>query len=272
MEESRVQDLVSVARPHSVGVGLALSDIIGMTHRNLLRIMRTPELLVFSGIQPVMFVLLFRYVFGGAIVTPGGNYVDYLLPGIFVQTALFGGTSTAVGLAEDLKGGIVDRFRALPMARSAVLAGRTLADLARNLFVVLLMIVVGVLVGFRFHGSVAGNIGGIALVLLFGYAFSWVFAAVGLFAKDPESAGIAGFLPTFPLVFASSAFVPVKTMPHWLQAFANVQPVSVVIDAVRALVAGTPIHQWLWQSLVWIVGITLVFGFVAIRQYRNVGH
>jgi ABC-2 type transport system permease protein/oleandomycin transport system permease protein len=195
--------------------------------------------------------------------------VDYLLPGIFVQTALFGGASTAVGLSEDLKGGIIDRFRSLPMARSAVLAGRTIADLMRNLLVVMLMLAVGLLVGFRFHGSVADNAAGLGLVLAFGYAFSWVFAAVGLMVKDPETAQIAGFLPTFPLVFASSAFVPVKTMPGWLQAFANVQPVSVTINAVRALVTGTPVHRWGWEAVLWTVIILVVFIPLATYRYRN---
>ena len=262
---------VAAAGPARITIAQQVSDILGVTHRNLLHILRTPELLVFSSIQPIMFVLLFRYVFGGAIATPGGNYVDYLLPGIFVQTAMFGGASTAVGLAEDLKGGIVDRFRALPMARAAVLAGRTLADLVRNLLVVFLMVVVGLLVGFRFRGSVGADAAGLALVLLFGYAFSWVFAAVGLLAKDPESAQLAGFLPTFPLVFASSAFVPVKTMPGWLQAFANVQPVSVVINAVRDLVGGAPVGHWALDAILWIVGILAVFGFLAVRQYRRIG-
>lgn len=256
------------ARPITLGV--VLTDIGGITRRNLRRILRTPRLLVFSSIQPVMFVLLFRYVFAGAIKVPHGDYVDYLMPGIFVQTALFGGASTAVGLATDLQGGIVDRFRSLPMARSAVLAGRTIADLVRNVAVLILMVAVGVLVGFRFHGSIGNDLGGLGLVLLFGYAFSWVFATIGLLVKDPETAQVAGFLPLFPLVFASSAFVPVASMPGWLQAFANVQPVSVTVNAVRALVVGGPIEHWLWQSLVWGAGILVFFAILAVRQYRKV--
>ncbi len=248
---------------------IALIDIGGITRRNLLRIIRTPRLLVFSSIQPVMFVLLFRYVFAGAIHAPGGSYVDYLMPGIFVQTALFGGASTAVGLATDLQGGMVDRFRSLPMARSAVLAGRTVADLVRNILVVLLMVIVGLLVGFRFHGTPWTDLGGVGMVLLFGYAFSWVFAAIGLIVKDPETAQVAGFLPLFPLVFASSAFVPVRSMPGWLQAFANVQPVSVTVNTVRSLVIGGPVEHWLWQSLVWAAGILAVFVVLAVRQYRR---
>jgi ABC transporter DrrB family efflux protein len=261
---------VHPSEPWGRRVSLAISDMVGITHRNLIHMVRTPQLLVFSGIQPIMFVLLFRYVFGGAIVTPGGNYVDYLLPGIFIQTSLFGGASTAVGLSEDLKGGIIDRFRALPMSRSAVLAGRTIADLARNILVVVLMLVVGWLVGFRFHGPLSHNLVGMALVIAFGYAFSWVFAAVGLMVKDPETAQIAGFLPIFPLVFASSAFVPVKTMPIWLQDFANVQPVSVTINAVRDLVTGVPVGSWLWQSGLWTFGILLLFIPLAVYRYRNI--
>jgi ABC-2 type transport system permease protein len=245
------------------------SDIGGITRRNLLHILRTPQLIFFASVQPVMFVLLFRFVFGGAIHTPGTSYANYLLPGIFVQTALFGGASTAVGLASDLNSGIVDRFRSLPMARSAVLAGRTFADLIRNVFVVLLMVVVGVLVGFRFHGSILGDIAGLGLVLLFGYAFSWLFALIGLTVRDPETAQVAGFLPLFPLIFASSAFVPVASMPGWLQAFAKVQPVSVTVDAVRALVSGAPAGHWLWQSLLWTAGILTTFVALAVRKYRD---
>jgi len=256
-------------KPRPVTARVAVADILGVTGRNLRRMMRTPRLLVFSSIQPVMFVLLFRYVFAGAIHAPHGSYVDYLMPGIFVQTALFGGASTAVGLATDLQGGIIDRFRSLPMARSAVLAGRTIADLARNVFVLCLMVGVGVLVGFRFHGSVGSDLGGLGLVLLFGYGFAWVFATIGLLVRDPETAQVAGFLPLFPLVFASSAFVPVQSMPGWLQAFANVQPVSVTVDAVRSLVIGGPIEHWLWQSLVWTAGVLVVFVLLAVRQYRR---
>ncbi|MHB8190104.1 MAG: ABC transporter permease [Ferrimicrobium sp.] len=258
------------APPQKITFTAALGDIAGITKRNLRRILRTPRLLVFSSIQPVMFVLLFRYVFAGAIKVPNGDYVDYLMPGIFVQTALFGGASTAVGLAADLQGGIIDRFRSLPMARSAVLAGRTIADLVRNIFVVLLMVGVGMLVGFRFHGSIGTDLGGLGLVLLVGYAFSWVFVAVGLSVKDPETAQIAGFLPLFPLVFASSAFVPVASMPGWLRAFANVQPVSVTVNAVRALVSGGPVEHWLWQSVAWAVGILVLFAVFGVRKYRRV--
>jgi ABC-2 type transport system permease protein/oleandomycin transport system permease protein len=221
----------------------------------------------FSAVQPVMFVLLFRYVFGGSIQTPGTEYVNYLMPGIFVQVVLFGGALTAVGLATDLKEGVIDRFRTLPMARSAVLAGRTLADLVRNVFVVILMVGVGLLVGFRFHGSAAADVGALLLVLAFGYAFSWVFAAVGLAVKDPETAQVAGFIPLFPLVFASSAFVPVANMPGWLQAFANNQPVSVTVNSARSLLSGVSASHWLWQSIAWSLGIFVVFVVLAVRIY-----
>jgi ABC transporter DrrB family efflux protein len=247
---------------------VAAGDIAAIAKRNLLWIVRTPQLLAFSSIQPIMFVLLFRYVFGGAIHT-GGSYVDYLMPGIFVQTTLFGGAGTAVGLATDLKGGIIDRFRSLPTARSAVLAGRTLADLVRNVGVTALMIAVGFAVGFRIHGGIGPAIGALGLVLLFGYAFSWVFATIALLVKDPETAQVAGFLPLFPFIFASSAFVLVSTMPGWLQAFAKVQPVSVTINAVRSLTQGGPVYHWLWQSLVWTIGILIVFIALAVRQYKK---
>lgn len=255
--------------PRPVTLADGLRDIAGIARRYLLRIWRTPQLMLFSSVQPVMFVLLFRYVFGGAIHTPGSNYVDYLMPGIFVQIALFGGASTAVGLATDLKGGMIDRFRSLPMARSAVLAGRTIADLVRNVVVLVLMVVVGMIVGFRFHGSAVNDVAALALVLMFGYAFSWVFAMVGLVVKDPETAQVAGLLPAFPLIFASSAFVPVASMPGWLQAFANVQPVSVTVNAVRALVSGGDAGHWLWQSVAWSLGILVTFVVLAVRKFRT---
>jgi ABC-2 type transport system permease protein/oleandomycin transport system permease protein len=259
---------VRQARPITPWV--AIGDTAAIAKRNLLHVARMPQLLVFSTIQPVMFVLLFRYVFGGAIQTPGSTYVDYLMAGIFVQTTLFGGAQTAVGLATDMNTGIVDRFRSLPMARSAVLAGRTLADLIRNVFVLVLMIVVGTAVGFRFNNTALACFVGMLLVLVFGYAFSWVFAHVGLVVKDPETAQVAGFIPLFPLVFASSAFVPVATMPGWLQGFARVQPVSVTVNAVRALTQGGPIFHWLWQSLVWTGLILVVFVPLAVARYRRV--
>ena len=250
---------------------LAIQDTAAIWHRNVIRLFRTPQMLVFATIQPTMFVLLFRYVFSGAIHVPGkSTYVDYLMAGIFIQTTLFGGASTAVGLAEDIKGGIVDRFRSLPMARSAVLTGRTLADLSRGVFVLLLMVLVGMAVGFRFHNGIVPVAAGLLLVLAFGYAFSWFFAYVGLTVKDPETAQMAGFVPLFPLIFASSAFVPVRTMPNWLQSFANVQPISVTINAVRNLLEGGPVFHWLWQSVAWTLGITLLFSMLAVARYRRI--
>jgi ABC transporter DrrB family efflux protein len=267
--------MTTVTRPTSAPVvpmtlAMAFSDTIGITQRNLKRMLRTPQLLFFSAVQPVMFVLLFRYVFGGSIRTPGTNYINYLMPGIFVQVVLFGGAQTSVGLATDLNTGVIDRFRALPMARSAVLAGRTLADLVRNIFVVMLMVVVGLLVGFRFHGGGRDDILALVLILAFGYAFSWVFAAVGLAVRDPETAQVAGFIPLFPLVFASSAFVPVANMPGWLQAFANNQPVSLTVSAARALLTGTPTGHFFWQAVLWSLAILSIFVLIAVRRYAKV--
>jgi ABC transporter DrrB family efflux protein len=256
-----------------------------ITKRNTLRVVRLPQLLLFSTIQPVMFLLLFNYVFGGAISIggPGGsvsgsdNYINWLIPGILVQTAVFGATATALGLTEDLGAGVIDRFRSLPMARSAVLAGRTIADLVRNTFVNGLMLVVGFLMGWRFEQGVARMLLGVALALLFGYAFSWVMATIGLLAKTPETAQSAGFLPIFPLVFASSVFVPTASMPAWLRVFAENQPVSVIANAVRSLMIPEQALPFLdldqgtliWQSIAWIAGIVAVFAPLAVRQYRR---
>lgn len=249
---------------------VAFSDFAAVTRRYIIHFWRVPQLLVFSIIQPVMFVLLFRYVFGGAIPVPGMNYVDYLMPGIFVQTALFGGASTSIGLAFDLKGGIIDRFRALPMARSAVLAGRTTTDLLRNIMVIVIMLIMGTIVGFRFHGlSWVHGLVGVLLILAFGYAFSWLYATIGLLIKDPETAQMAGFLPLFPLTFASSAFVPVQTMPSWLQDFATYQPVSVTVNAARALFNGAPAWHYIWQVMIWVVVIFAIFMPLSVRAYRR---
>jgi ABC transporter DrrB family efflux protein len=208
-------------------VSRAVRDSLAVTWRNLIAYRRVPQLLVFSTIQPVIFVVMFRYVFGGAIQlgTPI-PYVDFLMPGVFVQTVVFGAIATAIGLATDMKSGLLERFRSLPMARSAVLAGRTTADLARNVFVVLLMLVVGFLVGFRIHTDVLGLIGGILVLLGFGYAMCWIFATVGLAVGDPETAQAAAFPVLAPLVFASTLFVDSSTMPGWLAAWADHQPVS----------------------------------------------
>jgi ABC transporter DrrB family efflux protein len=246
-----------------------LRDALAVTWRNLIGYRRVPQLLVFSTIQPVIFVLLFRYVFGGAITIPGVPYVNYLMPGVFVQTIVFGAIAAAVGLAADLKSGLLERFRSLPMARSAVLAGRTLADLSRNVFVVALMAIVGFLVGFRIGTNAFGFVAGMGLVLLFGYTMSWVFALVGLAVGDPETAQAAAFPVLAPLVFASSAFVPVSSMPGWLQAFANHQPVSVTASAVRALMIGGPTATYVLQSLAWCAGILIVFAPLAVWRYRR---
>jgi ABC-2 type transport system ATP-binding protein len=248
----------------------AARDTGGVARRNLLRILRNPRLLVFSAVQPAMLLVLFRYVLGGAIHIPGGSYVDYIVPAVFIEAVMIGGMATAIGLADDLGSGIIDRFRSLPMARSAVLAGRTLADLSRSVFALALMVVLGLLVGFSFHADAGGIIAGLALVLVFGYCFSWVYATIGLLTKDPETAQVAGILPFFVLVFASSAIVPVATMPGWLQPFARHQPVSITINAVRALLQGEPTHHWVWQSLAWSAGILLVFFTIAVHLYRNV--
>jgi len=248
----------------------AVTDALAMTRRNLFRYIRVPNLLVFSTIQPVMFVLLFTYVFGGAVRISGGSYKDFLLPGILVQTVIFGSTQTGIGLADDLSRGMIDRFRSLPMARSAVLAGRTLSDTVRNLFVVLLMIGVGLIIGFRFHAGFIAAVGAVVLAVLFGLAFSWISAYIGLVVRDVESAQTAGFIWIFPLVFASAVFVPVSTMPGWLQSFARINPVTNTAEAVRALCQGGPTASHVLHSLAWIAGILLVFVPLSVRRYQRV--
>ena len=245
-------------------------DTYAVAVRNLIAYKRVPQLLVFSTIQPVMFVLLWRYVFGGAVRVPGRvSYVDFLMPGIFVQTVVFGSLAAAIGLAADLKSGLLERFRSLPMARSAVLTGRTIADLVRNVLVVALMVVVGFLVGFHTHNGLWPFLGGMLLLLMFGYTMAWIFAAVGLIVGDPESAQAAAFPVLAPLVFASSAFVPVSTMPGWLQAFARNQPVSITVEAVRTLVLGGPVAGQVLKMLAWMVGIIAVFAPLAVQRYRR---
>lgn len=246
-------------------------DTFSITWRNLIGIRRVPQLMVFTLIQPVIFVLLFTYVFGGAIkgLPPHVTYVDYLIPGVFVQTAVFGSIITAVGMATDLKSGIIERFRSLPMSPSAVLVGRSMSDLTRNVFVVILMAIVGFLVGFRYGSGLGKFLLGMLLVLAFGYAMSWIFAMVGIAVGDPETAQAAAFPVLAPLVFASSVFVPVSTMPGWLQAFAEHQPVSLTASAARQLMIGIPAGNDLLWSIVWIVGIIAVCAPLAVWLYRR---
>jgi ABC-2 type transport system permease protein len=263
----------TVAMP-ARGVGprvrFALADGFVVAWRNLIGIGRVPTVLVFELVQPIMFVLLFRFVYENAFLNiPGGDYVQFLMPGIFVQNAIFGSTATAIGLAEDLKKGLLDRFRSLPMARSAVLVGRTLADFVRNFFVVILMCVVGFIVGWSIGTNVWGLLGCIGIILAFSYSLSWVFAIVGLSVKDAETAQAVSFPILAPLVFASSAFVPVATMPSWLQGWAKNQPVSVVVNAARALTIGGPTSEYVIKALIWIVGIIAVCAPIAVARYRK---
>ncbi len=245
-----------------------VSDAVVLARRNLLHYLRVPSLVVFSVVSPVMFVLLFAYVFGGAISVPGVRYVDYLMGGVLVQTVAFASTETGVGLADDLSHGILDRFRTLPMARSAVLTGRTLADTVRHGFMVLMMTGVGLLIGFRAHGGIVRASLALLLVLSFGLALSWVSATIGLAVRDVEATQMAGVLWTFPVTFTSSAFVRVDSMPGWLQAWADVNPITVTVDAVRNLLLGLPAAADVTQALLWAAAILAVFVPLAVRRYQ----
>ena len=247
----------------------ALADGLVLAKRNLVQIPRIPELLVFATIQPVMFVLLFRYVFGGAIDVGGTSYVNFLMAGIFVQTVAFGSVSTGIGLAEDLQRGLVDRFRSLPMAPSAVLTGRTVADLVRNAFTVAVMLAVGLLVGFRPEAGLAGWTAAIGLLLLLSFAFSWVGATIALLVRTVEAAQSGGFIWLFPLTFASSAFVPTDGMPGPLRAFANNQPITQIVDAVRGFLLDQPVGSAGWLAFAWCAGILVVFVPLSISLYRR---
>jgi ABC-2 type transport system permease protein/oleandomycin transport system permease protein len=208
-------------------------------------------------------------VLGGAIQTPGYSYVDFLMPGIIVQTIAFGGFVTAIALAEDLKKGLIDRFRSLPIARSAVLAGRTISDIVTNMAALAVMLIVGTIIGFSFSANLAEILIGVLLLLLMGYAFSWIFALIGLSSATPEAAQQVGFIIIFPLTFASSAFVPIESMPSWLEAFATVNPFTVIVDAIRALWLGAPAGNSVWGALAWSVGLIAFFAPLATWRYKR---
>jgi len=245
-----------------------VSDTLVISERNLGRLRTAPDLLIAFTVQPVMFVLLFAFVFGGAIQTPGYDYIDFLIPGIIVQNIAFGGFVTALGLNEDVSKGLIDRFRTLPMARAAVLAGRTLADVVTNLLSLLILLATALIIGFSFDAGVGEIIAGIGLLMLFGYAFSWVFALLGLMVSSPESANSLGFLAVFPLTFISSAFVPVESMPGGLAWFAEINPFTIVVDAMRALWLDAPAGEAVWGAVVWSLVILAVFAPLAVRRYR----
>ena len=250
---------------------MSVSDTLVLARRNLARIPRQPDLLIAYTIQPIMFVLLFVYVFGGAIKTPGFDYVDFLMPGIIVQSIVFGGFVTALGLSDDLKKGLIDRFRSLPMSRAAVLLGRTFSDVALNCLSLVVLFTVGFIAGFNFTDATALEIaGGIVLCLYLGYAFSWIFALIGLYSSAPETANAIGFTLIFPLTFASSVFVPVDSMPDGLRQFAEANPFTTISDAVRSLWLGTPPHTDVWMAFVWCTVLTVVFAPLAVARYRTV--
>ena len=255
-----------------VGVrfGWAVTDTLTITRRNLLVWTRVPAYLVFTVVQPVIFVLMFRYVFGGAINVPGNvPYVDFLMPGIIAQTAAFACFGTAIALAQELKKGVIDRLRSMPMARSAVLAGRLVADTARMLVTILIVVGVGYAVGFRFDNGVGLAIAMIVLATIFGLAICCISAYTGLAIGDEESVQAFGLVWLFPLTFLSSAFVPISSMPGWLQAFANNQPVTYVINVMRSMALGGPIAADLWKSIAWLAGIFIVFAPLAVRAYKR---
>jgi ABC-2 type transport system permease protein/oleandomycin transport system permease protein len=245
------------------------TDTAIVAERNLTRIRRAPDLLTAFTIQPVMFLLLFVYVFGGAIQTPGYDYKDFLLPGIMVQNIAFGGFVTALGLNEDLSKGLIDRFRSLPMARPAVLAGRTLSDVFTNCLSIVVLLTTGLIIGFSFHASALEIVGGLGLLILFGYAFSWVFALLGMLVSSPESANSVGFIAVFPLTFISSAFVPVESMPAALRWFAQENPFTIVVNAMRALWVGAPAGNNVWGAVVWSFVILAIFAPLAVWRYRR---
>jgi ABC transporter DrrB family efflux protein len=248
----------------------ALANTGTITVRNLRRLTRVPTLMALATIQPILLAVLFTYGLGGAVQVPGvTHYIDYLLPGVFVLSIGFGASQTGVAIAEDLASGMIDRFRSLPITAGSVLAGRVTADAVRNLFVAGLMIAVGSAIGFRFHAGPAAALAAVALAVAAGVAFSWLNLLLGIVVRDAETAGLAGLFPVIILTFTSSALVPVATMPGWLQAFAKINPITVIVDALRALCLGGPTARPTGEALAWIGGLLLITVALAISRYRH---
>ena len=270
MSAVRIVDGLGAGRPQNLST--FATDTLRLTRRSLVRSVRMPQSIVLGLLLPTMFVLLFRYVFGGAIIVPGyRSYVDYLIPGIVVQTALFGGSASAVAVADDLSKGITDRFRSLPTSRGSILAARTLADLVRLAYTIALIVGIGLLVGFRFHNGWLQCIAGVGIGALFGYAMSWLFTLLGLLVRTPETAAVAGSVIAFPLVFAASTFTSTASMPHWLRAFAERQPVSYTANAIRALMeGGGPVGRPVLYAVAWSLGVIVVTAIVATSRFKRI--
>jgi ABC transporter DrrB family efflux protein len=254
----------------STGLGWWLNDAVLLGQRNIRGILRSPDLVFYSLFQPVVFMLLFAYIFGGAINVPGMNYRQFLLPGIFVQMVVFGSVAaTAIGIAEDMQRGIMDRFRSLPMTSSSVLMGRQVTEIFRNLVSIVVMVVAGLIVGFRFQGSLLDTLAGFGLLLLFGFAFSWLAALIGLSVRSAQAAQSAGLVWLFPFVFLSSAFVPTSSMPTWLRVIADYSPVTVVVNTLRAWFGGQPAGANVWISLAWAIGLIAIFMPLSIARFNR---
>jgi ABC transporter DrrB family efflux protein len=249
------------------GLGWALRDSWNEATRHMRAMPRNVDMLVFATLQPIMFVLLFYYVFGGSISVPGYSYEQYLMPGIFAQTVVFGSVYTSIGLAEDMQKGFIDRLRSLPISQGAVLIGRTISDTLRNVITFIVMLGVAFAIGFRFEGGVWDGLMATLLLLYFSYAFSWIQALVGLSVKSVEAANSAGFIWMFPMTFVSSAFVDPSTMPGWLQPFADANPFTLVTNAARALYNGNDPGNDVWWTVLWSAGLITVFATMATRAF-----
>jgi ABC transporter DrrB family efflux protein len=269
--ESFPSDQVMTSKTEiQAGIGWLLTDSILLGQRNLKRILRSPDLIFYALFMPLVFMFLFVYVFGGAIHVPGMSYRQFLLPGLFVQMVIFGSVSaTAIGVAEDMQRGIMDRFRSLPMTTSSVLMGRQITEILRNVITIAVMVVAGLLIGFRFRGTLAETLAGFGLLLLFGFAFSWLAAFIGLSVGSAQAAQSAGLVWLFPFVFLSSAFVPTQTMPIWLRVFAERSPITAIVNTLRAWFDGQSAGAAPWMALAWALGLIAVFMPLSIARFNR---